>query len=152
MKFFIPCDPPRATAQQKKVYRLPNGQTRAVEPEHVVAARKFFLLAIARFSPAAPLDGPLKSVIAFTWPWTSDDTKRMKIAGWRWKMTSPDWDNIPKILCDCMTKRGFYHNDGQIAQGTVIKRHGNNPGIWVQIEQLRQPYEIDEGQGELKLD
>lgn len=140
MNFFIPCDPPRATAQQRKVFRT-GGKVRAVDPKHVTESKRFLALALKRYAPKEPITGPLCVDLVFTFGWLCSDTNRTKSNGWRWKTTSPDCDNQAKIILDVMTRLGFWEDDNQIARLVIMKRHGDTAGIWVEVQEMQQPYE-----------
>lgn len=141
LSIHIPGEPPRATAQQRKVFRT-GGKVRAVDPKHVAEAKRYLGLALKRYAPQEPLTGPLCVDLVFTFGWLCSDTNRTKSKGWRWKKTSPDCDNQAKIILDVMTRLGFWLDDNQIAGLNITKKHGNIPGITIDIKELRQPYEL----------
>ena len=54
-----------------------------------------------------------------------------------YKTTKPDFDNSAKLFCDAINmKNGFFTDDAIIADGRLIKLHGDRPGISLKITRL----------------
>ena len=47
----------------------------------------------------------------------------------------PDWDNIGKIITDALNGLA-YEDDKQIVDGRVIKLHGEEPRVEVELEEI----------------
>jgi len=53
-----------------------------------------------------------------------------------YKGTSPDTDNLQKLLKDIMQKLGYYKNDALVASEIIEKFWASRPGIYIAIEEL----------------
>lgn len=53
-----------------------------------------------------------------------------------WRTSRPDTDNLNKLLKDCMTALGFWHDDAQVAQEIIEKFWADLPGIYIRINKL----------------
>ena len=53
-----------------------------------------------------------------------------------YKTTSPDTDNMVKLLKDCMTDLGFWTDDAIVASEIIEKFWATIPGIYIKIEEL----------------
>ncbi len=91
----------------------------------------------AQYRPEAPLEGPLRVVLAFVLP------RPLRLAGAKhsqWRLHAPvrpDWDNLCKGLLDAL--KGFWLDDAQICSAVVHKYYtskGEAPCVEVQISQL----------------
>lgn len=144
LDFFLEFIPPKTTSQQK-------GE-RVVMPKHggrpfvhhfkkkkVADAEAEIWAMLHPFRPASPFLGPLKLHTLWSWPFLTTHTKAERAAGWQWKDTLPDFDNISKMLCDQMAVLRFFLNDSQICDARVLKKFGETPGIRIILEQLRNP-------------
>ncbi len=80
------------------------------------------------------LTGPLKLTLVGYWlkPVSWSKAKRDAAV---WHTSTPDWDNIGKIVCDALNGIA-YADDAAIACATVTKAYGPAYGIWIQLEQL----------------
>lgn len=141
--FFMEFDPPEITSQQKGVRIVcPHGKrpfpSFFTKPE-VVKAEQAIAGRLLPFKPNTPSTGPLRLVTEWTWDWRASEPKRNRAAGWKWRETMPDFDNISKLLCDQMAELQFFLNDAQICDARVLKRWGDRPGIRITIEQLTNP-------------
>lgn len=81
--------------------------------------------------PQKPLDGPLHVIIRFYFPRPKNAPKDQI-----WKDTRGDADNFLKGVMDALTEAKWWHDDGQVANVTVMKFYGRIPGCQIQIEQL----------------
>lgn len=141
--FFLAFDPPEATSQQKGVRIVtPHvGKPFATffKKAHVLAAEEAIGRMLLPFAPKNPFEGPLRLETEWTWPWRTSEKKANTAAGWRWRDTQPDFDNISKMLVDQMAELHFFTNDSQIADARVMKQWGARPGIRIAIETLENP-------------
>lgn len=148
--FFIACELPKATAQQKGVM-VAGGRPVFFTKKHVQKSKDFFSYLLCNHRPPCPFNGPLRVWVVMTYPWKARETKANRAKGWLPMPVSPDWDNLSKTPFDVMTRLSFWCDDGQIFDGRVIKGWGERPGIRVRIEEaLDHDFSeyIGEGSGE----
>jgi Holliday junction resolvase RusA-like endonuclease len=91
-----------------------------------------FALLARRHRPDLPLEGPLWLRLVFAFPLNKAD-KGKPCA----HTVKPDWDNLPKTVCDILTKEKFWHDDGQVVLGQVLKIRTKDPFVEVKICQAR---------------
>mgnify|MGYP002686059653 CR=1 FL=1 len=128
IEFFMPMIPPTATHQLKQV-QVVNGKPRFYEPAAVKAARAKLTAHLAGHRPPEPMDGPLSLMVKWCFP-AKDKTNGS------WRTSRPDTDNLNKLLKDCMTALGFWHDDAQVAQEIIEKFWADLPGIYIRINKL----------------
>ena len=130
MDFFIAMKPPTATAQEKKV-RVVHGKPIFYDPAPVKEAKKLLTSHLILHRPDEPLTGALTLRTLWLFP----RGKSHKHGEWR--VTKPDTDNLQKLLKDCMTKTGFWHDDAQVVREIVEKRWADEPsGIYIEVTPL----------------
>lgn len=120
---WIPGKPPTATAQQK-------GRSRSgvwYKPKHLREAEELYMNWLAIQKPAQPLKGPIVLRVDFLFPATKPHKPGDP------KITRPDTDNMVKLLKDCLTRSGYWLDDAQVADETVIKIYDKDPGIRIMI-------------------
>lgn len=135
MTFFLPCVPPKATAQHKGAFSLPGGRVRFFKKAHVSKAEDTLSLLLLQHRPAKPMQGPLEVSIQWIFPYRTSEPKRNRL-GLIPCVTRPDLDNLSKIISDVMQKAGFYNDDSQISKLTLSKFWGPTPGIGIRIQPL----------------
>lgn len=129
--FFLPMIPPTVTHQEKKI-RVLNGKPVVYEPADLKAARAKLTGMVAKYAPEHPLEGPLQLVTKWIWP------ARHTLLVYEWKTSKPDTDNLIKLLKDCMTAAHYWNDDAQVASEITEKFYGQQPGIYVMIEELTE--------------
>ena len=130
MNFFIAMKPSTATAQEKKV-RTVKGKPVFYDPPAVKAAREKLTAHLAGHRPEKPMNGPVE--LRTLWLFPKGRTHRHG----EWRITKPDTDNLQKLLKDCMTKVGFWHDDAQVVREIAEKRWSDEPsGIYIEINEL----------------
>ena len=130
MNFFIAMKPPTATAQEKQV-RVVHGKPIFYDPASVKEAKKLLTSHLFLHRPDEPLTGALTLRTLWLFP----RGKSHKHGEWR--VTKPDTDNLQKLLKDCMTKTGFWHDDAQVVREIVEKRWADEPsGIYIEVTPL----------------
>ena len=138
---FIPCDPPRATAQgSSRILRRRDG-TQFIgrfATSRATKAKKSLLDWLTPHKPSVPFAGILRVSLLIEWPWLKSDSKATRNRVWIPVGTRPDCDNLAKMLCDALTDAGYWRDDGQIAHLTIIKQRGTEPGITVEIEEMEK--------------
>ena len=129
MKIFLSMCPPTATAQERKV-TVRNGRPIFYEPLGLKAARQEIMKALAPYKPEEPLPGPIELKVLWLFP-----TRKNSLDG-AYRETKPDTDNLDKLLKDCMTRCGFWHDDAQVVSEITEKFWAKRPGIYLRIEEL----------------
>lgn len=132
VQFFLHLIPPTITHQEKKV-AVVKGKPVFYEPAELKAARQKLSDYLARYRPETPLEGALRMETGWWFP-VSD-----RHADGSWRAVKPDTDNLQKLLKDCMTDLGFWHDDAQVCWEQVEKKHSVLPGIKIRITELKQP-------------
>lgn len=130
IEFFMAMDPPTVTHQEHKVM-VRNGRPVFYDPPELKAARQKLTDYLAKHRPGQPLTGPLE--LTTTWCFPTEDIKQFG----QFRITKPDTDNLNKLLKDCMTKVGFWHDDAQVCRETIEKFWTNRKfaGIYVRVRQ-----------------
>lgn len=128
-EFFMPMVPPTTTAQMHQV-TVRRGKPAFYDPPEVKAARAKLESHLSQHRLADPMQGAVRLVVKWCWPNGTDHVDGEP------KATKPDTDNLQKLLKDCMTRLGFWHDDAQVASEIVEKFWASAPGIYVKIEEL----------------
>ena len=131
--FFIPCDPPTTTAQQKGAF-VCGGKVRFFKKKKVKQAENTLIDLFKGHAPKQPHEGALKVTISLYFPFRKTEHKAELLAGISCHTSRPDFDNLSKMLCDTLTTLCFWRDDGQISDGRIIKRRAKQTGIEVTIE------------------
>ena len=130
MNFFIAMKPPTATAQEKKV-AVVKGRPIFYDPPAVKAAKKVLTSHLILHRPDEPLTGALTLRTVWLFP------RGKSHKNGEWRITKPDTDNLQKLLKDCMTIAGFWHDDAQVVREIVEKRWADEPsGIYIEVTPL----------------
>lgn len=132
IKFFMPMNPPRTTAQQKRVGVTKNGKQVRYEDDSLKAAHEKLLAYLAQHAPDKPMKGPIRLVNKWLY---LDRNHKHEPGGW--KTTKPDTDNSVKLLKDCMTRCHFWNDDAQVASEINEKFWvWEFPGIYIEVSEL----------------
>ena len=130
MNFFIAMKPPTATAQEKKV-AVVKGRPIFYDPPAVKAAKKVLTSHLILHRPDEPMTGALTLRAVWLFP------RGKSHKNGEWRITKPDTDNLQKLLKDCMTIAGFWHDDAQVVREIVEKRWADEPsGIYIEVTPL----------------
>lgn len=144
MKFFLPMEPPTTTHQEKaiRVQRSRTGKVHPVvyEPSELKAARAKLTAAVAQHRPAQPMEGALRLLVKWCFPCTGSHVDG------EYRTSKPDTDNLQKLLKDCMTARGYWKDDAQVASEICEKFWADVPGIYIEVQPLDQPPAIPRDQ------
>ena len=131
--FVIPGEPPRATAQGKRM-RIVNGKPVFYKSPDLKAAEELYYYAAKNALPHGwrPMEKPVSLFVAFAFG--TDDPKKIG----RWKTTRPDTDNMVKALKDALTRAEVWVDDSQVVDEHTTKTWWSreNACIHVQIEEL----------------
>jgi Holliday junction resolvase RusA-like endonuclease len=131
--FFIPCDPPTTTAQQKGAF-ICAGKIRFFKKAKVAQAENTLISLFYNHAPEQPHNGALRVTITLFFPFRKTEKKADIASGISCHTSRPDFDNLSKMLCDTLTTLRFWNDDGQISDGRIIKRRATKTGIEVKIE------------------
>lgn len=139
LRFFMPMEPPRTTAQQKRVAVTKGGRQVRYEDERLAAAHQKLRAYAAPNRPQAPIDGPVRLIVK----WCFADKQRQHRHG-DYKITRPDTDNLQKMLKDVMTECRFWHDDAQVASEIAEKFWvRERPGIYVEVQTLGEDADVE---------
>lgn len=132
--------PPTVTHQEKKV-RVANGRPVFYEPPSLKEARALLAAKVKPFAPPEPWDCPV--MLCISWRFRIPASRRaVPGAGWVWKTTRPDLDNLRKLLQDVMTDCGFWKDDALLCSVVEEKkeyRADQKHGILVSVTSLGDP-------------
>lgn len=138
--FFLPIVPPKATSQSAgKRMMVVNGKPMFFKNKQAAGAEHDYLLLCSPHKPEAPIAGPVLLRVDFVFPWRKGEPAWRRALG-RVPMTvKPDCSNAIKALEDCLTKLGFWNDDGQVADLRVTKAWGGVVGIAIAISEIEIP-------------
>lgn len=129
IEFFVPMKPPTITAQQRAV-KVVNGKPIFYEPAELAAARAKLRDHIGPWAPAKPFTKAVRLLVKWCFPTNG------RYPSGTFKHTSPDTDNLQKMLKDVMEELGFFKNDALVASEIVEKFWADPPGIYIYVEEL----------------
>ncbi len=132
MRFVLDIDPPRTTAQQKRIVYRNDSRPQFYDGARLAQARGTLQAALFPHKPKEPLQGCLALTVQWIF-FTSDNKKWGK-----WKRTRPDTDNLQKMLKDEMTRAGFWNDDAQVCVEHVEKSWDMDGCIVIEIEELEE--------------
>ncbi len=133
VEFFMPCVPPTANHQNKRIVRIGKFSRLADEPE-LIAAKETIDTLLLPHQPPAPMLGPVILTLTFTWPWLTSHSKRVRALGRVPRDTRPDCSNLAKTTEDRLAKLRFLEDDARVVRLVVEKWFGDTSGIGVRIE------------------
>ncbi len=135
IEFFVPCVPPTANHQNKKVVRIRGFSRLADRPELVEAKATLDALVLPHRKDR--VDGPVRLSLTFVWPYPSGMPKKRQV-GLVPKPTRPDCSNLAKTLEDRLSALQFIEDDAKVIDLRVRKFWGPQPGIQIRIEALEE--------------
>jgi Holliday junction resolvase RusA-like endonuclease len=133
--FFVSCVPPTTSHHHKRIVRVGQFARLADKPE-LVAAKAMLDSVLLPHQPHAPVEGPVRLVLEFTWPWRKSEAKRTRALGRIPHTSRPDCSNVLKTLEDRLVALRFIEDDSRVVEVTVRKFFGDQPGIRVVIERV----------------
>lgn len=134
LSVFIPCLPPKTTAQQKGAFAMKGGGVRFFKKKKAQAAEQTWWALLQPHAPATPFEGPLCLVVRITYPWRSTEKKaRIRDHSLYPIQTRPDIDNVYKMLGDVMTTLRFWKDDRQVSSLSIRKTYGDRPGLHINL-------------------
>lgn len=130
ISFFMPMIPPTATAQERQS-TMKGGKHVTYRNARLERAEDTLTDGLYPHRPAEPLKGPLRLSVVWLFPAGG------KTLHGAWRATRPDTDNLNKLLKDCSTSLGFWHDDAQVVWEECRKVWTRQtPGIHIRIETL----------------
>lgn len=139
VEFFIPCNPPKATAQAShRIMKKADGTMFVGKSQNSNAAKaqKTMFALLNDHRPEVAFEGPVRLEVHFCWPWRKSEPKKNRVKGWRRCDKRPDCSNLIKMLEDCMTRLAFWGDDSQVAELVICKSWGEKPGIYIRVAEL----------------
>lgn len=131
ISFFMPMDPPTATAQEKQSTTSKNGKRQYYKNDRLQAAEDKLLYGLIPHIPDEPFNGPVRLNVIWLYPANG------KHKHGEWRTTKPDTDNLDKMLKDIMTHLGYWRDDCLVVWETIQKIWTEEaPGIFVVIAPL----------------
>lgn len=130
IEFFLSMKKIPTTTHQQKQVTVVNGKPQFYEPQKLKEARNLFTTLLAPYTPNEKIEGPIRLTVKWLFP------KIKKATHGQYKTTKPDTDNLQKLLKDCMTDLGYWHDDAQVASEIVEKFWSDTVGIYVKVEEL----------------
>lgn len=132
MRFVLDIDPPRTTAQQKRIVHSYGSRPQFYDGARLAQARSTLQAALLPHKPKEPAQGCL--ALTVRWYFSTPDSRKWG----KWKRTRPDTDNLQKMLKDEMTRMGFWKDDAQVAVEHVEKAWDMDGRIIIEIEELEE--------------
>lgn len=147
IEFFLPCVPPTANHQNKKIirikYRGKDGQmkdwTRTGDTDELIAAKQMIDGLLVPHRPLAPMRGAVTLTLEFTWPWRASDSAKTRARRLVPMVVRPDCSNLAKTTEDRLVALRFLEDDGPVCELVVRKFRGDHPGIGIRIESCLDP-------------
>ena len=137
LEFTIPCNPPKATAQSTSriFYNKKTGKPFFGKNDKGRATRNELLTLLEPYRPSTPIRTAVCLTVHWDYPHLKNTPKKYldKIIPCSKR---PDADNILKMLCDCLTRLGFWLDDAQIVKLNFEKNYSPNPHIYIKIEKI----------------
>lgn len=133
MTFTLRLDPPEVSHHAKRIVRIGKFHRLADLPA-LTAAKKAIDVALLPHRLPAPMRGPVRLSLDFTFPWRAKDSRKVRARGRIPRTTRPDCSNLAKTTEDRLVAMGFLKDDGQVVELIVRKWFGSEPGIRVALE------------------
>lgn len=129
LQFFMPMIPPTTTQQEHQV-KVVHGKPVFYDPPELKDARAKLSAHLAAHRPSIPYSNGVRLIVKWLFPITGNHYEG------EYKTTSPDTDNLNKLLKDCMTTLGFWKDDALVVSEIIEKLWAKTPGVWIRIEEL----------------
>lgn len=134
--FRVSCVPPKTTHHHKRIVRIGRFSRLADKPE-LVASKAMLDSVLLPYQPAAPIQGAVVLELAFTWPWLSTHSRKVRARRLVPHTSRPDCSNVAKTLEDRLVALRFIEDDNAVVELRVTKFWGEDPGITVTITKAR---------------
>lgn len=80
LSFFVGCIPPRTNHQRKRIVRV-GAFSRLADAPELLAAKALLDALLLPYQPPAPVAGPVRLDVEFTWPWRASESQRRRAQG-----------------------------------------------------------------------
>lgn len=120
--------PPQSCQFGKRVFVTPSGKPRFFNDSRKERYQKAVANLAQRYAPPQPLDGPLCVDMTFVLPRPKRLYRRQDRPDLIPCDTRPDRDNLQKGTQDALGACGFWHDDAQIAAGSIGKYYAEKDG------------------------
>ena len=144
MRFHIKCIPYKTTAQASNmIMKTKEGRYFVGKSSNSkgAKAKSGLLQLFSPYTPVKPLLGAVDLYLRVVYPFRKNEPKKNKMKKMIPNDKRPDCSNIIKMIEDCMTRLGFWEDDGQIYSLTVEKYWGDDIGYHVAVNEY---YEVTE--------
>lgn len=130
--FFLPMEKvPTYTAQQRRAaVNRKTGNIFFYKDKKGKSAEELYKYLLCDHVPVIPFCGAVELTV--TWCFNVKDKKKHG----NWKTTTPDTDNLIKLLKDCMTDLGFWSDDKIVVKEHLGKMYTSNGGILISIKKI----------------
>ena len=136
LRFRMNCVPPRTNHHAKRIVRIGRFSRLADKPE-LVAAKEMLDGLLLPHQPSAPIAGPVRLTLEFTWPWLGSHSRKVRALGRQPHTSKPDASNVTKSIEDRLVALRFLEDDAKVVELHVSKWWGDAPGIVVEISSWR---------------
>jgi Holliday junction resolvase RusA-like endonuclease len=139
IEFFVPCNPPRSTAQSaKRVGVKKDGKPFSFTTQKGKKQEAEFASLLMPHVPEAPFEGALQLRVIYRLPFLSTEKKAIKERGWAFHYKRPDCDNLLKMFQDTMGRLRFWNDDSQVAELRFAKVRHKEAGIYVALKNINE--------------
>lgn len=136
MRFFIPCTPPKGTAQQKGAC-IVGKNIRFFKKKSIKQTEDSLIALFTPYQPPSPIIGSVKIFMQFVYPYRKSEKKAVvSFAANIAHDCRPDVENVAKLALDCLVLLRFIEDDSKVFDLHLLKFWGAKPGITVSIEGL----------------
>ena len=135
-RFMLSFNPPTVTHQEQKIRVLCDKKNKRYIPQkynppELEEAKQLYIAHLMKNKLDEPLAGPVALMVQWRF------LTAIKKLDQTWKTTKPDTDNLDKLLKDCMTEAGFWHDDAQVVHEAISKIWvASDPGIIIAVYDL----------------
>lgn len=140
--FFIPCNPPKTTAQAHKAVTIVAGRAKMYTDQAGKILQSDYISMLRPYVPSIPYWQSISVNVLFVFPWRKGEKKSIVQYHYVPHTSKPDRDNAVKTLFDVMTTLRFWTDDNLISDGKITKVWGDTPGIGIEIIPSPTRYEL----------
>ena len=137
LEFFVPCNPPRSTAQSaKRVGVRKDGKPFSFTTQKGKQQEADFASLLMPYVPESPLEGALQLKVIYRLPLLTTEKKAVRERGWAFHFKRPDCDNLLKMFQDTMGRLRYWGDDSQVAELHFAKLRHKKAGIYVGLRSI----------------
>ena len=138
LKAWIPCNPPRSTAQAAKKLAMIGGKPRLYVSAKGQRMEADFLSLFMPHRPDVPLAGPLRLRIHYCLPLLKSEKKAIRERTWTCHDRKPAADNLCKMMLDALGRLNFWVDDARIVHLQCKKYRSSQPGIAFEVKEISE--------------